>query len=49
MGRTALAKHILENTPDYCLGPEIQDQESCQVKQDKEEVGPTLHLRTCEG
>ena len=48
MKRTALAKHILENTPNYCLGPEIQDQQSYQVKENKEEVGPTLHRRTCE-
>ena len=47
MGRTALVKHVLENAPDYCLGPDIQDQLSCQVKEDKEEVGPTLHQRTC--
>lgn len=25
----------------------IQDKQSCKVKEDKEEVGPTVHRRTC--
>ena len=32
--------HVLENAPDYCLGPEIQDQLSCQIKEDKKKLGP---------
>ena len=47
-GTSCSRKHVLEIITDYCLSPQIPEQDPCQVKKkDKEDVVPTGYRRRC--